>query len=261
MVPDASSSRVSRFRLDGAFIASVRISADQGIPIRWDTAGGRLIAQRRLIVPGDSTASAGDAVVTLAPYPQSVDTIATLPPGQSVQVTGGLPKIRQFEPEPLWDTTVDGRLVIAMTNEWRFEVRDASGELEWVASRPSNAVRVTGGHREAIRNSLREMYRIQGIPPAVSEEVIDRMEFAAGARIQGSPHAPGTHEYLYCERGQLILRVAGERFDLERESVAAFPGDQRHSYENPGRGTAVGFSVVSLAPVSEILARNTPRLA
>ena len=80
------------------------------------------------------------------------------------------------------------------------------------------------------------------------------MELAAGATIKGSPHAPGTHEYLYCERGQLILHVAGERFELECGSVAAFPGDQRHSYENRGRGAAVGFSVVSLAPVGEILA-------
>jgi quercetin dioxygenase-like cupin family protein len=84
---------------------------------------------------------------------------------------------------------------------------------------------------------------------------IDRMELAAGARYPGSPHSPGTHEFLYCERGRITLRVSGEQFELQRGSVAAFPGDQRHSYENPGSTLAIGFSVVSLAPVDNILAR------
>lgn len=178
VVPDASLSRVSHFGLDGDFVASERISMGQGIPIRWDVTHGSLIAQRRLMVPGDRTAAAGDAVVTLGMDPQSVDTVATLPGGQSVQITGGLPKIVQFEPEPVWDADVDGRLAVAMTSEWRLEVRDAAGEVEWIAVRPSNQVRVTERHREAVRTSLREMYRGQGVPRQVSEEVISRMEFA-----------------------------------------------------------------------------------
>lgn len=178
VVPDASLSRVSHLALDGVFISSERIDMDRGIPIRWDVAAGSLVAQRRLMVPGDRTASVGDAIVTLASDGQSVDTIAVLPAGQSVQITGGLPKIMQFEPEPVWDTAVDGRLVTAMTSEWRFEVRNAAGEVEWVASRPSNQERVSERHREAVRNSLRELYRSQGVPPPLSEEVVDRMEFA-----------------------------------------------------------------------------------
>lgn len=96
------------------------------------------------------------------------------------------------------------------------------------------------------------------LPQPIPGMAIDRMEFPAGARIPGAPHAPGTHEFLYCERGQLVLVVAGERHALERGAVAAFPGDQRHSYENPGKSPAVGFSVVSLAPVEAILAPGKP---
>ena len=44
--------------------------------------------------------------------------------------------------------------------------------------------------------------------------------------------------------------VAGERLELGAGDVAAFAGDQRHSYENPGRSPAVAFSVVTLAPVA-----------
>lgn len=178
VVPDPSSSRVTHFGLDGVFITTEPINMAQGVPIRWDVAMGRLVAQRRLRVSGDRAPSAGDAIVTLDSEAQSVDTIATLPPGQSVQITGGLPKIVQFEPEPVWDITANGRIVTAMTSEWRFEVRNAAGELEWVAMRPSRRERVSERQREAVRNSLREMYRSQGVPPRLSEEVIDRMEFA-----------------------------------------------------------------------------------
>jgi len=87
------------------------------------------------------------------------------------------------------------------------------------------------------------------LPHPIPGMAIDRMEIPVGGRVQGNPHASGTHEYLYCERGTLELWVAGEAFALPSGSVAAFPGDQRHSYENRGRTVAVGFSVVSLAPV------------
>ncbi len=93
----------------------------------------------------------------------------------------------------------------------------------------------------------------QLLPQAIPGMSIDRLELPAGVRMKGSPHAPGTHEFLYCERGQLNLWVAGEQFELKRGAVAAFPGDQRHSYENPGRSSAIGFSVVSLAPVDHFL--------
>jgi transcriptional regulator with XRE-family HTH domain len=90
------------------------------------------------------------------------------------------------------------------------------------------------------------------LPHPIPGMAIDRMELEPGARLVGSPHAPGTHEFLYCERGQLTLFVGGERFELERGAVAAFAGDQKHSYQNPGKSNTVGFSVVSLAPITAL---------
>ena len=87
------------------------------------------------------------------------------------------------------------------------------------------------------------------LPHAIPGMEIDRMEIERGGRMTGAPHRPGTHEYLCCERGRITLRVMGERFDLEPGDVAAFPGDQAHSYENAGNTVAVGFSVVTLAPI------------
>lgn len=86
------------------------------------------------------------------------------------------------------------------------------------------------------------------LPHAMPGMEIDRFELEPTARFTGSPHKPGTHEYLYCERGQIELWVSGEKFELEAGDVAAFPGDQAHSYLNPNaRQPAIGFSVVAFA--------------
>ena len=76
----------------------------------------------------------------------------------------------------------------------------------------------------------------------------DRMELPPRARLTGVPHTPGTREYLVCETGELALGGSGERFLLSPGDVVVFRGDQRHSYENVGPRTAVGYSVVLLAP-------------
>lgn len=85
------------------------------------------------------------------------------------------------------------------------------------------------------------------LPHSIPGMEIDRITLEGGARLPGTPHRSGTHEYLYCERGRLVLHVTGETHALEVGDLVAFPGDQRHSYRNPGRTTSVGFSVVTLA--------------
>jgi transcriptional regulator with XRE-family HTH domain len=86
------------------------------------------------------------------------------------------------------------------------------------------------------------------LPDPIPGVVIDRMEIPSGGRIPGVPHMPGTREYLTCEAGEILLVVAGESSRLAPGDVVVFRGDQRHSYRNPGTRTAVGYSVVILAP-------------
>ncbi len=86
------------------------------------------------------------------------------------------------------------------------------------------------------------------LPDPIPGMEIDRMELPAGVRISGTPHTPGTHEYLTCETGELVLHVGGRTFSLSPGDVVAFRGDQRHGYENRGARAAVGYSVVVLAP-------------
>jgi quercetin dioxygenase-like cupin family protein len=87
------------------------------------------------------------------------------------------------------------------------------------------------------------------LPDKVPGMQIDRMEIPPGRRMAGVLHTPGTREYLTCEAGTIELWVTGEKFALAPGDVVVFRGDQRHSYGNPGRSTAVGYSVVMLAPL------------
>ena len=89
------------------------------------------------------------------------------------------------------------------------------------------------------------------LPDPIRGLDMERMEIPAGAHLVGIPHIRGTREYLSCERGQLQLTVEGKQYEMGVGDVMVFRGDQRHSYHNPGPGTSIGYSVVTLAPVPE----------
>lgn len=86
------------------------------------------------------------------------------------------------------------------------------------------------------------------LPDPIAGMDLDRMELPARVRMTGVPHTHGTREYLTCERGRIQLVASGEQYDLEPGDVVVFRGDQKHSYVNPTDQTAVGYSVVVLAP-------------
>jgi transcriptional regulator with XRE-family HTH domain len=87
------------------------------------------------------------------------------------------------------------------------------------------------------------------LPDDIPGTLMERIELPAGARLVGVPHTPGTREYLTCEAGEIELVASGESFRLKDGDVVVFRGDQRHSYFNPGRRAAVGYSVVMRQPV------------
>ena len=119
--------------------------------------------------------------------------------------------------------------------------------IEELLSAPHSAVQVF--RRGELPVETRGTAVIQKLlPDPITGMDIDRIELPAGARMAGVPHRPGTREYLTCEVGTLTLWTSGDKHTLGPGDVAAFQGDQPHSYVNEGKGTAVGFSVVTLVP-------------
>lgn len=89
------------------------------------------------------------------------------------------------------------------------------------------------------------------LPDPTAGLQFERMELPPGGSMTGVPHTPGTREYLACEQGRVELTAAGEKWTLSAGDVLVFRGDQKHAYRNPGRSTAIAYSVVALAPVAE----------
>jgi transcriptional regulator with XRE-family HTH domain len=87
------------------------------------------------------------------------------------------------------------------------------------------------------------------LPEVVVGLDMERMDLPPGGHMTGTPHTPGTREFLTCERGRIELVASGERWLLEPGDVVVFRGDQRHAYNNPGRSAAVAYSVVAFASV------------
>nr|MBK7066160.1 helix-turn-helix transcriptional regulator [Deltaproteobacteria bacterium] len=109
------------------------------------------------------------------------------------------------------------------------------------------------GARFFAKDSLPEQTRGQAtvrklLPDRVPGTEIDRIVLPPGARMTGF-RTPGTREYLTVETGSITLTASGRSWTLAVGDVLAFRGDQKHSYANPGRGNAVGYSVVMLRPV------------
>jgi XRE family transcriptional regulator, regulator of sulfur utilization len=87
------------------------------------------------------------------------------------------------------------------------------------------------------------------LPDKIPGMQIERLELPVASRMIGVPHTPGTREYLTCESGEIELVASGEAFRVGEGDVVVFRGDQRHSYANSGRKTAIGYSVVMLKPL------------
>jgi len=86
------------------------------------------------------------------------------------------------------------------------------------------------------------------IPERLPDEQLNIMDFAPGASMRGSPHLPGTREFFTCLSGQVVIYVAGDRFELSPGEVLAFPGNVAHSYRNPDSARdARGISAVVFA--------------
>lgn len=86
------------------------------------------------------------------------------------------------------------------------------------------------------------------LPDVISGLEMERMELAPRGQMTGTPHTAGTREYLTCESGTVVLTASGTSYTLAPGDVVVFRGDQKHGYHNPGRKTAIAYSVVALGP-------------
>lgn len=115
--------------------------------------------------------------------------------------------------------------------------------LDELVSPPRASARVYSSSELTVRKRGAVQVRAL-VPDAIPGVIVERMRFVAGGRLAGTPHKPGTREYLTCESGSVDLIASGQRFSLQTGDVCVFRGDQRHGYENTADGVTVAYSVV-----------------
>jgi hypothetical protein len=139
----------------------------------------------------------------------AADTIAHLPPGLSLQISGGEAQFRIFDAEPVWDAAEDGRVVTGMNNGFRIEVRGSDGALEHVATLPHEPRPVTERDQRVVLDALSEAIAQQGLPPAAAQTILGQIQFAeaypAFATVLAGPE--GT---LWVQRVRTGQELAGE---------------------------------------------------
>lgn len=214
LVVDVMNQRVNVYPAEAEEeVASFRLDFSRGIPIRFDMdASRRLLAQlRSLPVPGGtasaSPAAAGDPIVALDDGGVPTDTLLVLPPGESLTLTGGLPRLRIFESEPIWDASPDGRLITARSNDYRIEERGPDGALRRILTRPFARRPVTEGDRERLLAQLRSTFTNQGVPPAAAEQLLSQTQFA--------DHYPAFATVMAGPRGSTWVQGIRTAADLE----------------------------------------------
>jgi hypothetical protein len=218
VVPDLGNARIVTFTRSGELVGSQRLDIAQGVPIRWDMAsGGRIVVQRRYVDPTDTTRGPrGDPLVTIGTDEQPADTVAILPPGESLQIRGGQARVRFFDPEPIWDADPDGRLLTAKNNAMRFEVWGTDGALVRIITLPFERQPVTDRDKRVFLDAIADAARQQGAPPQAVEAFLAQATFADSYPAFASL-ALGPAGSVWVQRIRSGQELAGEEgtFDIQ----------------------------------------------
>jgi hypothetical protein len=182
-VADLANGRLNFYLPDGTPDGSFNIPLAQGIPIRWKMSPeGLLLGQLRVLPQAGQDVPEGppdgDAIVAYNDDGTIADTVHTLPPGLSIQATGGQPRVTIFSPEPVWDQTIDGTFVSAMNSAYRVEFWSADGQLTQVLNRDVTRKPVTETDEATMLRLLGNLFAEQGLPPATVQQVLQGFDFA-----------------------------------------------------------------------------------
>lgn len=121
--------------------------------------------------------------------------------------------------------------------------------IEELLARPRSAVILTGPDELAVRERGGGKVRVVRLmPETLSGLAIDRLEFAPGGALRGTPRTRGTRQYLYGLEGKVGVLVSGEITEVSAGSVLAFPADLPHSYRHGGGRAAAAIAVVLPVP-------------
>jgi len=183
LVPDPLAQRITLFTTDGEPAGEYMMSFTDGIPLRFDQLPDLRIVQqvRVMALPGQAQTGIEpvDRLLVRAADGTLSDTLLVFPSGGTFDFAGGAaPRIRIFEPEPMWAIGLDGKLFYAVNTGYNIEVRSADGTLERMIRKPFERQPVTDADQQAFRDVITELFEQQGLPPEALAAMSQMIQFA-----------------------------------------------------------------------------------
>jgi hypothetical protein len=223
-VADLLRQRIVAFGEGGSEIGSSPLLMQAGVPIRWQpTAQHRFALQVRTVdLPGaPAGAPQKDRILLRDPASERADTLLELASGGTFQSGGPAgPRLRFFEPEPVWTLLQDGGIAHGRNDELRVKVLAPDGALRLVITRPMRRPRVTEADRAAFLETIRRsLERPLGGGAAAAEAIrqfVDRVEFAAEyPAYAGMFGGPANSLWVQRIRTAADARASGTPFDAQ----------------------------------------------
>ncbi len=211
---DVAGQGLQGFDDTGERIAQAPFDLTGGVPLRMDETAQGLLAQRRGVMPGGSMVEgAGDPIAVIR---GEVDTLMTLPPGESFSMQGGVPQLSFFQPEPLWDAADDGGIAWGTNKVYRIHITDLNGTTVRIVERELEAQPVTEAIERGLRSAvLRQMSQASGAPEEMLAPMLEQATFAETLPIIAQVIL-GEDGFLWVQRiGQVREQMDSEDFDIQ----------------------------------------------
>lgn len=226
LVIDAGNARITRFEPGGEPVESTPLDMAAGIPVRWDAMPDRRLVNqvRKMEMAGGApTGEMHDYLLLRSPAGAVMDTVMSLPAGQSFSISQGGMRMKLFEPEPIWVIDQRGRVIFGINAEYSLRVHDDAGRLQRIIRMPFEREPVSDSDRNAFRRFLRDMMMRAGAPPANVDQFVQQIEFADNYPAFASLVAgPGGTLWVQHVRTAAQVEATGGEFSAQDIGGSAF---------------------------------------
>ncbi|MDH5642890.1 MAG: 6-bladed beta-propeller [Gemmatimonadota bacterium] len=181
VIPDIANQRVNLYDLEGESTGSYAVQLETGVPVKWETTtSGTVVNQlRQFPFPGrEGPMDTMDLIASRNSEGQVVDTILSIPAGQTFSMAGGNPQMKFFSSEPSWTLNGDDGVWFATNDEYRIELFDSAGLLSRVLTKPFERRPITEADQAAFLDAMMRLFSERGLPPQAVEQVRSMISFA-----------------------------------------------------------------------------------
>ncbi|MCG6955961.1 MAG: 6-bladed beta-propeller [Gemmatimonadetes bacterium] len=174
LVPDRRSQRMNRFSPEGSFLGATGYRRADGLTISFRAnSSGRILEQLRPIVLGrPASENPEDVMVRWTPAGTRADTLTGFPSGEILRLADPWsPRFFAYAPEPLWDVTANGGLILGVSDGYRLEVFSPDGAPVLAVVMEHTRPSVTQADIAVVRSHMAEGWSRAGAPPAQVERL------------------------------------------------------------------------------------------